>query len=371
MRPLLPAFAALATFSTVAACSDGVRIPEVQAAFDEVVTALEQKDPVRLWALSHPEAQKALLDLASDAAAAASAANDLWGPPDTPEGGRARAALGGELAGLWALPEAERGPKLVAHFVDLTALAWSEGSRESVSLARVTVDENVPDVAVVRIPSGESITFKTHDGDWRTSLLMDLVVDSDRFKSLRANIDKTQALAEEQAQVWRTGLDAATPQGAWNLLRRELPKGPEAATFVFRLLNAPSRAVLREALEAARASQRRIQQRVARAGREQAYREAGIADHVSARSDIELFERWYRTHLLPTTWADDAPERFERDGADKGVLITKGGLRHPMSRESGGTWALGGLEEIIRRDLLEPLRREAPPEAPAESPASP
>ncbi len=367
MRPTLQTIALMAVVTTASGCADGVQIPEVRKAFDDVVRALEKKDAAALWSLSHPEAQEALLGLARDAASAASAARDLWGAAESPEGARARAALGGELTTISAVPEAERGARLVAHFVDLGALAWTEGSRESVSLARITVDASVPDLAVVRIPSGESMAFKTYDGNWRTLLLRDLVLDSERWKSLRANIDKTLALAEEQAQIWRTGLDAATPQGAFNLLRRELPKGADAAPFVYRLLDAPARDLLKEALEAGRAAQRRLQQGVPRAGRDAAYQEAGLADHVASRTDLDLFARWYKRHPLSTGLADDLPERFERDGAERGTLITKSGQRLPMTRDPGGTWSLSGLTEPLRAALLTPLLENTPPENPPDN----
>jgi hypothetical protein len=370
------------------ACADGAQIPEVRAAYDRVVEALERADADALWALSHPDARRPLLELARDAARASSAARDLWGPPERPEGARAQAALGGSAAaqgdsalpailgsGSIDAPPPEAGPRLIRFFLDFKSLTWNEGSRESVSLARMALDEGTPDLAVVRIPSGESMAFRTHEGEWRTLLLRDLVLDSERFKTLRANIDRTLALAEEQSAATRTSLDAATPQGVWNLVRRELSKGASAAPLVFRLLDEPARKTLKDALEAGRAAQRRIQQRVARPGRDAAYAAAGLADHVAARSDLELFERWYAAHPFAATLAGDLPDRFERDGADRGTLVTASGARIPMARDAGGTWALSGLTEALRADLVtrvQPTEQPStgPGEAPPASPAA-
>jgi hypothetical protein len=375
----LRAIALTGLLSISAACGEDAQIPEVRSAYERVVTALERADAAALWSLSHPDAQRPLLELARDAARATSAARDLWGGPDTPEGARAQAALGADLAtalgsGAIDAPHAEAGPRILAFFLDFKTLSWSEGSRESVALARMTLDADTPDLAVVRIPSGESMAFKTHDGDWCTLLLRDLVLDSERYKTLRANIDRALALGDEQALAKRTSLDAATPQGAWNLLRRELPKGAAAAPLVYRLLDDASRTVLKEALEAARAAQRRIQQRVAKGAREAAYAEARITDHVAARSDLELFERWYAAHPLPAALANDLPERFEREGADQGVLVTTTGQRLPMTRTASGTWSLSSLADALRADLLAPLQAPAAGEeaapAPAPAPAS-
>jgi hypothetical protein len=101
-----------------------------------------------------------------------------------------------------------------------------------------------------------------------------------------------------------------------------------------------------------------------KAQRPEAYNDSGIALHVAAVSDKDLYVRWSKAadYVRPLSVTDD-PDRIEGD-VDKGDvrLITVSGKAVRLVRDAQGFWRLGDTTAPIEELLVAPAKKvlEAP-----------
>jgi hypothetical protein len=361
-----PVLAALTcVVGVLTGCESGVDAPEVRAAYEGLLAALEARDAAGIWGASDPVTRTELSAFLTRAREAQALVPSLWGDARGADAMRGYEALAKDLTDGAGAGE-EAGPKLVAAVLHVGDLRWTEGSREAAAHPTITLEAGPPERAIVRIPSGESFTFERHEGAWYSMLLREATLGTPRFKGYLENIDKTLALHRDAEAARLRSEDARTPEGAWNVIRRAIGKGKDGADVLWAALDEPSREAVRAALDAGRKAQRRIQGRTAKALRPAAYAEAGIGAIASAESDVALFTAWVASNPFPSGRADDPPAAFETspDGPDRGALVTKSGARIGMSRRDDGLWCLTDLGPKLEESLLVPAAAAAEPPQP-------
>lgn|GEM_PF-2351446 len=354
----LAAFAALVLGAT--GCDQGADAPEVKAAFERLTVALKDADATAVWDLTDSATRTSLLATADRVMASAPIIETMWGDLRGADASRALDAVAFGAFEQGGAADQGRGPRLVAAFIDFGALRWTEGSVEALKHPTIVMDDSTPLRAIVRVPSGESFVFEK-DGDVWTSTLVRLgTSESPRFKGVLANLDKLSAYKEELDRSWRASIDATTPQGAYNLMRRAIADSSDGPAAIFQMIDEDTRGMFRSALELGRKAQRRIQQRTPRAQRPTAYEATGIQLTVEAKTDQELFVAWYRQNALAAEIANDPPASFQFEATDDdskntGQVLTVSGREWPVAKRQDGFWVTTILLEQVRTTLLKPL----------------
>lgn len=333
--------------------SSPISDPALSEAVESLRTALSRRDFDALWALTDTPTREALLAGLREADTARSLVPKVWPESDRPT---ALAALGQSLLAQPESPEADEstlGPRLLAASLSPEALTFDEGTLEGLAMRDITFDPGPPRRALVLTLAGERLSFVDEAGQWKSLLARDLILESASFKSLVAQARKTIALAEERDKAWRMSLDPRTPQGAYNLARAAQERRPVDVDMLFALLDEEARKAIADLIEAARQSQRQIQQRTAKALRKDAYRNAGILHLVDAGSDRELFRKWATgSDYAPLLAATDTPMKLAGDeGSGSVEVLTESGARVPMRKDSDGYWRMAGLRDRLSAAL--------------------
>jgi hypothetical protein len=337
--------------------------PPLTESVDALRAALEARDFDKLWALTDQETQKNLLAAFADADRARALVPSVWAEADREA---ANAALGSALATAIGPNDDQRGPRILAATLDPSVLAFNEGTVEGFAPRDVTFDPGPPRRAIVATAAGERLTFVDEAGQWKSLLVRDQVFESAAMKSLIAHARKTNALADEQQRVWQASLDPKTPQGAYNLARAAQDRKPPDVDMLFALLDEDARKALVDILEGARAAQKQIQQRTAKAMRREAYRAAGLLALVDTTTDRELFRRWATSpDFKPLLTATDPAVSLEGDPATgSATVVTTSGARIPMHRDADAFWRLSGLRAILTAALGPHPTGNEPPKTP-------
>lgn len=356
--------AALLT-SFLLACQSTVELDEgLATATIALRDALARADHKKLWELTDSPTRTALLDLFRQAEALRAQVPSIW-----PESDRKAAldALGAGLAARLGPDDEGRGPRLLEAALDLKSLTFNEDTEQGLSPRDLTLDPGPPRRALIATQAGERLAFVEDGGAWRSSLVRDTLLERADIQALTEHVKKTQTLTEEQARLWRESADPKTPQGAYNLAREAQVRKPVDVDMLFALLDEDARKTLVDVLEAARASQRQIQQRTVKAARREAYRAAGILQLVDTTTDRELFKRWLLSpEATPLMSATDEPKSLEGDPqSGAAIIVTSSGGRVPMRRDSDGFWRLGELRPLLTKALSPPA---PPPSAPLPAP---
>lgn len=312
--------------------------------------ALASRDHAAIWALTDTPTQTATLNLLRDADAARAQVPALW--PET-DHAAARDALGQALAASLGADDDGRGPRLLAATLDLGKLVFDEDTEQGLAARDVTIDPGPPRRALIATLAGERLSFVEDQGQWKSTLVRDLVLESATFQALTEHVKKAKALAEEQARVWQQSVDPKTPQGAYNLARAAQSRKPVDVDMLFALLDEDARKTLADILEASRTAQRQIQQRTVKAARREAYRNAGLLHLIDTTTDRELFKTWALGNTAkPLLAATDEPATLEGNPAEGRVtLVTQSGGRVEMHRDSDNFWRVGGLRTLLTEAL--------------------
>lgn len=351
--------AALLT-SFLLACQSSVELDDgLATATVALRDALARADHAKLWELSDSPTRGALLDLFRQAEVLRAEVPSIW-----PESDRKAAldALGAELAGRLGPDDEGRGPRLLEATLDLKALTFNEDTDQGLSPRDVTIDPGPPRRALIATQAGERLSFIEEGGSWRSSLVRDTLLERADIQALTEHVKKAKTLADEQARLWRESADPKTPQGAYNLARAAQIRKPVDIDMLFALLDEDARKTLIDILEAARASQRQIQQRTVKAARREAYRAAGLLQLVDTTTDRELFKRWLLSpEAVALIAATDEPKALEgAPQSGSAIVVTLSGGRVPMRRDADGFWRLGELRPVLTKALSPPAPAPAP-----------
>lgn len=352
VRALAPT---LACVLTVSACADSPEKAEVVAALGEVVAAMKAHDTTKLWSLSDEASRRAVLEAIATLEKAHAAIPLVWGKAAD----EARLALGAPIVAAAGPDDTGRGPRVLAHLVDLEKLDFHGGVMDGLGARDIVFEPGPPERAIVHTTAGETFGFVREGGVWRSLVLRDMVLDHPHLKELLANAKKTGELVGRQHEVWKASLDPKSPQGAYNLARAMQAADPPDWRSLFALLEPSAQAALGTALDTARAAQKKIQSRLVKAQRKDAYEDAGIALHVGSTSDRDLYLKWAATpdFVKPLT-STDPPDRVEGDPAHGDVkLITTTGKMVRMVRDSEGFWRLGDTTSAIEQALVAPAKK--------------
>lgn len=365
----------VATVATVAfvattamgACGSSPDEEAVEAALGQLVTALQAKDPAKVWSLSDSVSTHAALDVVKTLEDAQAKIPLVWGTSCAPGDvscksaaiDEAKLALGGPLLDAAGPDNAGRGPRLLGFLVDLDKLAFSDNVMSGLGARDMTFEPGPPRRVIVHTAGGDIFGFVEEAGQWRSLLVRDLVLDHPLVRELLANAKKTDKLAVERKRQWQLVVDPKTPQGAYNVARKLQTSEPPNWKDLFALLEPSAQAVLATAMDKARQAQKKIQGRTNKGARKEAYDEHGIALMVEATTDRDLYLRWAKTptFVKPLATTDD-PDNLEGD-ASKGacVVVTVSGKRVPMMRDEGGYWRLADVGKPIEAALVAPSQK--------------
>ncbi len=317
------------------------------------VSALRTRDAAKLWDLTDTTTRSKFIDALSDLETAWNRAPEVWLGKDLEA---ARNALGGTLVSKLGPDDDGRGPRGLTELLDFSRLTFDEGTLEGLNARSLTYEAGPPRRALILTTAGERLAFVEKDGQWKSLIISEFVLDSLPFKSLLENIRKTLALADEAHRTWVSNADPSTPQGAYNLARAAQTRTPPDLDMLFALIDKDARDALKEALESGRKAQRQIQQKVSRPDRRAAYESANIAPLVDAASDRELFLKWAAAPDWKPLLASVAnPEKVDGDLASGSVsIITADGARVAMKRDADSIWRLADLRPRILSSLAPP-----------------
>jgi hypothetical protein len=346
----------------VGACAE--RTPEeaaVHQALDETLAALAASDHGRLWELSPEETRTTLLDLHRLLHEALGAVDEVYAGPERET---ARAAVGRDLVLDIPPGSPDAGPRLLARIVAVGAIRLDESAIDGVRAGKALVD---PESAIIHTPAGEEFAFVREGDRWAPRIVHDLLDSERKVTVLRENARAVLALRDARREAWRRSDDPREPQGSYNLARKALdaPGGPDARAL-YALLDDEARSALAEAMTLAREAQKSVQRRTFKKDREDAYAGAGLTRYVEAESDEALFRAWVEGgSFVPPLPDRSDPASIEGDPASgEATVVTSAGGRVPMRRDAKGYWHLGGLAEVLRTALVEPVRKALEPPAP-------
>lgn len=344
---------ALALALALVACGgDHPEEPTLSAAVRATVDALSKRDMAALWALVDTPTRESLLQLLRDVEAARAKVDEVWPEADR---ARVRASLGEELVAQAGPDDAGRGPRLLAALLDPGKVIFTEEVLDGLGARDVTLEKGPPERATVFTSVGETFVFVREADGWRSLFAREHLLEKGAIPVLADNAKKTLALAAERDKAWRASLDPKTAQGSYNLARRAQDAKPRDVDALYSLIDEDARKAVLEALEAGRAAQKAIQQRVAKPARREAYEAAGIARLVDATSDRDLFARWAASPdfvaPLPVT---DEPLRVEPAGAEGDVFVVTATGKVAMHRDADGFWRIAGLRAAIDKALAPP-----------------
>ena len=341
----------------ITACEQDDDQREISKSLGDIVGALETANWGALWEASHPEAQAQVIELHRSLHDALEMVGALYATAELPI---ARAALGRDLVSGIPKDAPDLGPRMLSRLFAAGAIRLDDKARAGLTTTRATIDGVS---AIVHTTAGEVFTFGRSGGVWRSRLLIDMLERSRAVATLRESVSAVQAAAKSQHEAWSTSRDPRHPQGAYNLLRSAMERTPVDASVAYALLDSEAKAVLVEALEAARKLQSRIQKRTPKRQREAAYSRHGISLHVEAGSDRDLYEAWAASDTFIPPVTDAArPERVEPGETDtKATVVTTSNKRVAFSRDDEGVWRLDGYTPQVRKALLSSVK---PPTAP-------
>jgi hypothetical protein len=342
------------------ACQNTAALDEaLSSAVAATRTALSQKDHAALWNLTDAPTRSAIVDLLRQADKARNQVPTLW-----PEADRKAAleALGATLSERLGPDDDGRGVRLLEATLDLRNLVFNEDTDQGLLARDVTFEPGPPRRALIVTAAGERLAFVDDGGQWKSSFVRDLVLESAAFQALTEHIKKAQTLADEDARRWRESTDPKHPQGSYNLARAAQTRKPVDVDMLFALLDADARKTLVDLLESARAAQRQIQQKTVKAARRDAYRAAGLLELVDTSTDRELFKKWaLGANATPLLAASDEPASLDGDPATgTTTVVTRSGGRVPMSRDPDGFWRMGALRPTLTAALSPKERAPAP-----------
>ncbi len=328
----------------------------VLTALDRTVDALKRSDFDALWALTDQDTRDELLALLTTVHEAMALVPEVY--PDDARRAEARRVLGEPILGSVFADEERAGPRLLSRILATDLMQRDQSAMDGVNNRDVTVAaSSQPLRAIVHTSGGESFAFVKTDRGWRSLLVRDLVLDSLAIRELRDNAGKIAAARADQVQAWRTSKDPRTPQGAYNIARTAAAASPRDGALLYSLLDADSRRVLVDALEASRVVQRAIQKRTTRKQRKRAYEAASLTLYVKATSDRDLYERWVASDAWSSPLAaSDAPASVDGEPASGAVTLrTDSGATVQMSRGDDGFWRPTGQAPKLAKALLEPV----------------
>jgi len=339
----------------VGACGGTPEEEEVIGALDQVIGAMQSNDTTKLWNLSDEASKRAVLEAIATLERAHAAVPLVWGKAAD----EARLALGAPIVAAAGRDDTGRGPRVLAHLVDLEKLAIDGGVMDGLSPRDIVFEPGPPERAIIHTTAGETFSFVREGGAWRSLVLRDMVLDHPHLKELLANAKKTNELVGHQQEIWRASLDPKSPQGAYNLARSMQTADPPDWRALFALLEPSAQAALGTALDTARLAQKKIQSRLVKAQRKDAYEDAGIALHVGAVSDRDLYLKWSATpEFVKPLLTTDPPDRLEGEAARGDVkLVTTTGKLVRMVRDDEGFWRLGDTTAAIEQGLVAPAKK--------------
>lgn len=346
--------------ATLVGCGgDHAEEPGLTAAVRATVDALSRRDMEALWALVDTPTREGLLAIVRDAERARARVAEVW-----PEGDRPKAleALGGPLIEQLGPDDAGRGPRLLGALLDPGQVAFTQEVLDGLGARDVTHEAGPPERAIVFTSVGETFAFVREGDAWRSLFVRENVLEKGPIPLLRENAAKTLALADERDKAWRASFDPRTPQGSYNLARAAQTAKPPDVDALFSLLDDDARKALADMLEAGRAAQRAIQQRVAKAQRREVYAEAGLTRLVDAASDRDLYRRWAKSpDFVPPLAVTDEPQRVEGAPGAADVVVVTGTGKVPMHRDADGYWRIAGARAAIEKALSPPPPKPAVP----------
>jgi len=334
--------------------------PTLTAAVRATVDALSRRDMPALWALVDAPTRERLLAILRDVERARDKVPEVW-----PEGDRAKAlaALAGDLLEEIGPDDAGRGPRLLDALLDPGQVTFNQEVLDGLGARDVTLETGPPERAIVFTSVGETFAFVREGQQWRSLFVREHVLEQGPIPMLADHAQKTLALAEEREKAWRASFDPKTPQGSYNLARAAQTARPVDPDALFALLDDDGRKALADVLEAGRAAQRAIQQRVAKPQRRDAYAESGLTRLVDATSDRDLYRRWAKSpDFVPPLAVTDEPQRVEgTPGAPDVTVVTATG-KIAMHRDSDGFWRIAGTRAAIAKALSPPPPKPPTPE---------
>ncbi|MCC6621001.1 MAG: hypothetical protein IT385_07085 [Deltaproteobacteria bacterium] len=347
--------AVLVGVSGAPACGNTPEEDEVIAVLGEVVGAMQAQDATKLWGLSDEASRRAVLEAIATLERAHASVPMVWGKAAD----EARLALGAPLVAAAGPDDSGRGPRVLAHLVDLEKLDFHSGVMDGLDARDIVFEPGPPERAIIHTTAGETFGFVREGGAWRSLILRDLVLDHPHLKELLANAAKTGELVGRQQEIWRASLDPKTPQGAYNLARGMQGADPPDWRALYALLDPAAHAALGTALDVARQAQKKLQARLVKAQRAGAYDEAGIALHVGAVSDRDLYLKWSATpDFVRPLLTTDPPDRLDGDPARGDVkIVTTTGKLVRMVRDTEGFWRLGDTAQAIEQALVAPAKK--------------
>lgn len=353
LRARRPHVLATLLVSLLVAC--GSEHPEeasLSVAVRTTVDALSTRDMVKLWATVDTPTRTNLLQVLREVETARAKVAEVW---PAAERARALAALGGDLLDKAGPDDEGRGPRLLGALIDPSQITFTQEILDGLGARDVTVEAGPPERASVFTAVGETFVFVREGAEWRSLFVRDNLSEAGVIPILRENAQRTLALAAEREKAWRATLDPRTPQGSYNLARAAQTKKPPDIDALFTLLDDDGRKALVDMLEAARAAQRTIQQRVAKPNRRDVYNDSGITRLVDATSDRDLYKRWSTSSdfVLPLA-ATDEPLKVEGPAEGPDVLVITATGRVAMHRDSDKFWRIAGARPAIEKALKPP-----------------
>ncbi len=348
----------LALAFSMTCCAAHPDEPAIKEALKTAFTALQGGDLATLWGVSDERSRAQLLDLARQLRNARSKIDQLYsGEPDVTKE-LAHEALGSAIFGDIDPSSDGAGIALLKRLVSTEQLNFDQHAVDGINARDITVDENVsPWRAVVHTTAGERLTFVKHADGWQTRILSDLLDKHPVLMAMATNAKSIDAAVGERQETWRAQRDPKLPQGAYNLARDALTKKPVDTATLFTLLDDRTRDTIKSTLEQSRQAQKAINRSTA-SNRTGAYASAGLTMFVNATSDRDLYKAWSKSSSwVPPVDQADPPAAVDGDAASGRVeVVTKGGKRVSMTRDSQGSWRIAGHDATIDAVLGGPVR---------------
>jgi len=363
MRRLIPIVLALVT-----GCSSTPEEDAVEQAMGEVVSALRAKDAAKIWQLGDDASKQEVLASLHTLEQAQAQIPMVWGltcaPDDkackTSAADEAKQALGGALLAAAGADDAGRGARVISYLVDFAQLSFDDNVMDGLAARDFTFEDGPPRRVIVHTSAGDIFGFvQDANGQWRSLLVRQLVLDQPLISGLLANAEKTTGIADDHRRAWQLVLDPRTPQGAYNVARKMQSARPPDWAGMFALLEPSAQAMLGTALEKARAAQKKIQGHTAKSARGDAYDEGGIALMIAATSDRDLYQRWAATKdfVAPLTTTDE-PDHLDGDASTGDVtVVTTTGKKTHLTRDAEGFWRIADTTAPIERALVQPAAK--------------
>ncbi len=339
-------------FGLAAACSQSEEQKSVAEALDRTIGALESGTLEQLWAMSAPQARDELLALHVQLTEALAVVGEVY---DGKEAAKAALAVGKLIVEGIPVGAPEAGPRLLRRLLNPSGLRLDQHARDGLRAERAVIDGAQ---AEIRTSAGEIFRFERTGDGWTSRLVMDLLEQDRTLTKMRENARALLESREAKREAWRTSRDPRQPQGAYNLARAAAAAEPPQADVLYALLTDEARAALGEALETARKAQKAVQKGTPRKRRTQVYEKHGIALHVAAGSDRELYDAWAKASGFDPVTARAAPATVERaPESDQAVVVAADGARVPLVRAGAGEqWRLASPTKAIREAVLGPAK---------------